>query len=270
MDTTRGTAPAGAGRRTRAPQPGTDVKPRSAADRRDAVADADAQLRDPVAGVGAQLRERRQASGMSLRQFAKTLGVSASFISQLENGKSQPSVATLYMICSALDVTVDELFAEAGAAGATPAPADSGVRTRVPRSEARGVDGALADLNDVRPDYTSPVVGKTGRRRLVLESGVVWEQLSAVRETAVDFMFVRYDVGGSSTLDERLTRHTGIEYGYIISGELEITLQFDTFRVRAGEAISFDSTTPHRLHNVGRVPVEAIWFVHGRNLNHEH
>jgi transcriptional regulator with XRE-family HTH domain/mannose-6-phosphate isomerase-like protein (cupin superfamily) len=269
VDTTSGAATAQGGT-GRAPtsRSEADAKPLFSAGRRDAVADAGAQLRHPVAGVGAQLRERRQAAHMSLRQFAKKLGVSASFISQLENGKSQPSVATLYLICSALDVTVDELFAEAGAAGAT--RQTGAARPQVSPPAAHGVDGALADLNAGTVGSSSPVVSKKGRRRLVLDSGVVWEQLSALRETGVDFMFVRYDVGGSSTLDERLTRHTGIEYGYILSGELEITLQFDSYRVRAGESISFDSTTPHRLHNVGTVPVEAIWFVHGRNINHEH
>jgi quercetin dioxygenase-like cupin family protein len=117
---------------------------------------------------------------------------------------------------------------------------------------------------------SNPVVPPTGRRKLVLDSGVTWEQLSAIRETAVDFMFVRYDVGGSSTVDEQLIRHSGVEYGYLLSGELVVMLGFDTYRVRAGEAISFDSTTPHRLDNVGDVPAEAIWFVHGRSVNHEH
>jgi transcriptional regulator with XRE-family HTH domain/mannose-6-phosphate isomerase-like protein (cupin superfamily) len=258
----------------RGPSPGTDGT-RPARARRQA---ADVELsftpdrREPVAGVGAQLRERRQAAGLSLRQFAKTLGVSASFISQLENGKSQPSVATLYQICSALGVTVDELFAaldtpdprpSASAASAKDVPA------LVSRAHIHGFNGAPAD-DDSTVNVSAPVVGPDRRQKLVLDSGVTWEQLSAIRETAVDFMFVRYDVGGSSVLEEQLIRHSGVEYGYVISGELAVTLGFDVYRVRPGEAISFDSTTPHRLDNVGQVPVEAIWFVHGRNAKHEH
>jgi transcriptional regulator with XRE-family HTH domain len=228
--------------------------------------------REPVAGVGAQLRERRQAAGLSLRQFAKTLGVSASFISQLENGKSQPSVATLYQICSALGVTVDELFAALGTSAAQPSRPTATAKAApapVSRADLRNFYGALAD-DDSTMDASTPVVGLERRQKLVLDSGVTWEQLSAIRETAVDFMFVRYDVGGSSVLDEQMIRHSGVEYGYVISGELAVTLGFDVYRVRAGEAISFDSTTPHRLDNVGEIPVEAIWFVHGRNAKHEH
>ena len=59
--------------------------------------------------IGARLRARRLARGISLRQFARDLEVSASFISQLETGKAQPSVATLFAICAALDIATDDL-----------------------------------------------------------------------------------------------------------------------------------------------------------------
>jgi transcriptional regulator with XRE-family HTH domain len=258
----RSTTGADETRPARARRQSANVKPLLVPDRR-----------EPVAGVGAQLRERRQAAGLSLRQFAKILGVSASFISQLENGKSQPSVATLYQICSALEVTVDEIFAalsSSAAQSSSPAVTTKAAPAPVSRPDHRSFnDAAQADGNRTM-DVGKPVVGPARRQKLVLDSGVTWEQLSAVREAAVDFMFVRYDVGGSSTVDEQLIRHSGIEYGYLISGELMVTLGFDTYRVRAGEAISFDSTTPHRLDNVGKIPAEGIWFVHGRNASHEH
>src|SRR5487761_2216868 len=60
--------------------------------------------------IGARLRARRLSRGISLRQFARDLEVSASFISQLETGKAQPSVATLFAICSAPDIATDDLF----------------------------------------------------------------------------------------------------------------------------------------------------------------
>lgn len=207
--------------------------------------------------LGDQLRKRRQAAGLSLRQFAKNLDVSASFISQLENGKSQPSVATLYSICSALGVTVDELFAGSGdeVEVATSAHPGSVVNAISSRPAAGPTSSPITRADN-------PVITEAGRAKLVLDTGVTWERLSAIRNQPTDFLFVRYDVGGSSTPDERLTRHAGIEYGYVISGELEITLGFDTYQVKAGDAVSFNSQIPHRLRNTGSVPVEAIWFVH--------
>lgn len=209
--------------------------------------------REAIDSVGANLREHRLAAGLSLRQLARDLGVSASLVSQIENGKSQPSVATLYAICSRLDISVDELFSDAGQAASQPEPAVK-----------HSFRGALAKLSEPHETKSTPVVEPAARRRLVLDSGVVWEQLSSGPEPGVDFLLVRYEVGGSSVPDEHLTRHSGIEYGYIISGTLDVSLGFETYRIGPGDSISFDSATPHRLTNNGDVPVEAIWFVHGR------
>jgi transcriptional regulator with XRE-family HTH domain/mannose-6-phosphate isomerase-like protein (cupin superfamily) len=249
---------------------------RGAASRRRPAEDGEVPLppdrREVAMSVGSQLRDRRKEVGLSLRQFARDLGVSPSFISQIENGKSQPSVATLYTICSALDLSIDELFGrtESAAPAEPAAPAPPPVAEPVAPPDTHTFSGALAQLDEIQHGRPAPVVTPSQRRRLVLDSGVTWEQLSSAHEVAIDFLFVRYDVGGSSVPDEKLTRHAGIEYGYIISGTLEIALGFETYQVSAGESISFDSSTPHRLTNRGDVPVEAIWFVHGRNPTHEH
>ena len=60
-------------------------------------------------------------------------------------------------------------------------------------------------------------------------------------------------------MEDRLIRHVGTEYGFILSGTLEVTLGFETYRLTTGDSISFDSSRPHRLANVGDIPVEAIW-----------
>lgn len=227
--------------------------------------------REAAVSVGAQLRDRRLEFGLSLRQFARDLGVSPSFVSQIETGKSQPSVATLYTICSALGLSVDELFGRTAAPESKPvgAPgagsAESAAAVPGGGSGVGSFHGALDRLSKLPTDQETPVVTPAQRRRLVLDSGVTWEQLSAVHGAAVDFLFVRYDVGGSSVPGEKLTRHEGVEYGYVISGTLEVTLGFECYQVRAGESVSFDSSTPHRLTNAGDVPVEAIWFVLGRD-----
>ena len=211
--------------------------------------------------IGARIRERRQARGVSLRQFARDVEVSASFMSQLETGKVQPSVATLYSICTALEISLEDLFdGPEPSARPSPRPVDADGARRPWRS----TEGTSDPSFERTTSSTLSLVHPRERRRIVLDSGVVWESLTATRTDHSDFMFVRYEVGGSSTLDDRLIRHSGTEYGYILTGTLEITLGFDTFRVSAGDAVSFDSSRPHRLVNVGDVPVEAIWM----NLDH--
>ena len=179
-----------------------------------------------------------------------------------------PSVATLFAICSALDITTDELFESEDAAsdpgvefvetisGGTDA-GNNAWRTNASYGNTP-IDASTS--NDVTVSRgSSPVVHPHHRKILVLDSGVTWESLTVARSDKTDFMFVRYDVGGSSTMEGRLIRHVGNEYGFVLSGTLEITLGFETYRLNAGDSISFDSSRPHRLANVGNVPVEAIW-----------
>jgi transcriptional regulator with XRE-family HTH domain len=209
--------------------------------------------------VGARLRARRVAKGISLRQFARDLDVSASFISQLETGKAQPSVATFFSICAALGTSIDEFFDGDTAAEVI---GKSEELTDASNNEWRTVDkvASVSSRNGKHEETGStPVVHPNQRRVLVLDSGVTWESLIATHHEKADFMFVRYDVGGSSTLEGRLIRHVGTEYGFIIKGTLEIALGFEIYVLTAGDSISFDSSRPHRLTNVGDVPVEAIW-----------
>ena len=60
--------------------------------------------------IGVRLREVRGVRGISLRNLAKKVGVSASFISQVEQNKCQPSLDTLRRISEALDVTTAYLL----------------------------------------------------------------------------------------------------------------------------------------------------------------
>jgi transcriptional regulator with XRE-family HTH domain len=60
--------------------------------------------------IGVRLKELRRVRGISLRNLAKKVGVSASFISQVEQNKCQPSLETLRRISQALDVKTGYLL----------------------------------------------------------------------------------------------------------------------------------------------------------------
>jgi len=219
----------------------------------------DQHPRNDAAGsltIGRRLRARREELGVSLRQFARKIDVSASFISQLETGKTRPSAATLYAICSSLNMSIDELFQMEVDQDVGPDVSGEGQSEKDSSSVGRCVNGA----HEAGSACHSPVVRPSHRQRIILDSGVKWERLSSAINAGYDIVLVRYEVGGSSNNDGRLMRHVGTECGYVLRGVLEITLGFEKFRMTAGDAISYDSSTPHRLANVGDEPVEAIWF----------
>ncbi|MFI7014721.1 helix-turn-helix domain-containing protein [Streptomyces sp. NPDC050164] len=204
-----------------------------------------------VPPVGARIRQARLERGTSLRALAREVGVSASLVSQIETGKSQPSVSTLYAITTALGISVESLFDVRESAGATPQAA---LGTVLPALAAFAADPGRR---------IGPLVGAGERETLELDSGVVWERLGRVPGADVDFLLVTYRPGGSSSGSGGLMRHPGTEYGYLTSGELILTLGFDEYTVRPGDAVCFESTTPHRYRNDGEVPAVGVWFVSG-------
>jgi transcriptional regulator with XRE-family HTH domain len=208
-----------------------------------------------VPPVGARIRQARLAKGVSLRALARDVGVSASLVSQIETGKSQPSVSTLYAITTALGISVESLFDAGETAAASPVAAVSPVTAQAP------VLRALAAFAADPGRRIGPVVTPGEREVLELDSGVVWERLGHVPGTDVDFLQVTYRPGGASSGSGGLMRHAGTEYGCLTSGELVLTLGFDDYTLRPGDAVCFESTTPHRYRNDGEEPAVGIWFV---------
>jgi transcriptional regulator with XRE-family HTH domain len=198
------------------------------------------------ADMGDRLRQARLARGLSLRRLAEVVGVSPSLVSQVETGRAKPSVNTLYALASELGISLDSLlFVDAQ----PPVVADP----------VEALNGA-ADV--VLPH--DPVQRAASRSTIRLGSGVVWERLTSESIRNVDFLHVTYEVGGESSPSDAFQRHTGQEWGYVLTGLLTVRIGFDEFILQPGDAISFDSATPHRLFNAGDIPATAVWFTLGR------
>jgi transcriptional regulator with XRE-family HTH domain len=209
--------------------------------------------------VPRRLREERTRRGLSLRELARRLDISPSAISQIETGRARPSVATLWAIVTELDMSLDDLFAHEGRGSRGGNHADAAQGT-APAVTPAGGNGPTAEA----PPTTLPVVTREAREALELSTGVRWERMTASADPDVDFIWVVYDVGGASSPDDSFIRHSGREYGLVMSGQLEVTVGFERSVLGPGDSISFDSTTPHRLRNVGDEPVTGVWVVVGR------
>ena len=159
-----------------------------------------------------------------MRGLAREIGVSASLLSQVENGLAQPSVGTLWALVEALNMSLDGLFA----GDAEHAP-------------------TLVQRADERP-------------ALELSGGVLWERLSAAPDPDADFAFVTYPAGADSGADDPPSSHQGKEYGFVISGTLRIEVGDESLELGPGDSVVFDSDTPHRFRAVGDQPVQAVWL----------
>lgn len=204
--------------------------------------------------IGPALREARTAKGLSLRALAGAVGVSASQLSQIETGKSQASVSTLYELVSHLGLSLDALLQ---------------LGTDVVSGEG-GTDGAGAPTVEPGAAIREQVVqAASDNPVLEMAKGVRWERLAGVPGSDVDMLRVTYQPGAASSIDQTLMRHHGMEYAYLVSGELTLLLEFDQHVIGAGESLAFDSTRPHLYVNKGDEPAVGVWFVAGgRDLAH--
>ena len=217
---------------------------------------------------------------MTVRGLARAVDVSASLISQIETGKSSPSVSTLYAITAALDISIEDVFGSgdvnagkrtvnggtsagervsatmlassalvASRTAAPAAPAAPGP-SAVDQTASSPTTQGLRQLTQKR--RVGPVVPADEREVLHLDSGVTWELLGQLPDTHVDFLRITYAPGGSSSGVGVLMRHSGTEWGHVLSGQLTLTLGFDKYVLNPGDSVSFDSSTPHSYANHGQ------------------
>lgn len=200
---------------------------------------SDGELVATWSDISDRLRQARGAHAMTVRTLASRIGVSPSLISQIETAKVRPSVNTLYALAVELGLSVDELLFGSQLTG----PA--------------GPPGAA--------DHAASVQRAGTRASVALAPGVRWERLTGASETGVDFLQLTYEPGCASVPEGTQHRHTGREWGFVVSGTLRVEVDGEVTVLQAGDSISFSSSVVHRLSNPADGPARAIWFVLGRS-----
>ena len=175
--------------------------------------------------IGDLVAGYRVARNLKVSELARRVGVTPSLISQIERGNSRPSVATLFALAEALDVSVDVFAGRAGSR----APASGGATVPAPVSAERYV------------------VRRNQRRSIAIDGGVEWEMLTPSRRDDVEFLELVYQPHGQS--NEVLYRHPGFEMVLVLEGRFDIHIGFDVHELEAGDSIAFPSSLPHRYVN---------------------
>ncbi len=157
--------------------------------------------------LGARLRHAREASRLTLEDVAQRSGVTKSFLSRVERDMTSPSIASLVGICDAVGLSVGDLFE---------IPQATLVRRRDrPR---------IADLPKAA-DVVDTLITPSGQRHVtVLESTVA--------------------AGGSGGA-VLYTLPSECEVCFVLDGVIEVQVEDETFRLQAGDALTFGAAVPH-------------------------
>lgn len=173
--------------------------------------------------VGRRLREIRRLRRATLRTVAERSGLSESFLSQVERGRSNASIASLRRIADALRVSVSDLFEPNG----PPQP-------RVLR-------------RDDRPALSFGILG----RKLLLTPKPLHNLEVFVGEL---------DPGGS-TGAEPYSHGDSEELFVVLNGTVQLELGGELHELEPGDSIDYRSSIPHRISNVGKELAEVMWII---------
>ncbi|HUO10500.1 MAG TPA: XRE family transcriptional regulator [Phycisphaerae bacterium] len=163
---------------------------------------------DVVLSLGNRLHAMRESRGWTLEELAERTGLSKPYLSRIEAGDRQPSIAALLTVATAFGVSIAALFEQ---------PDDS--------SDCIIVRGGTAPATSANGLSYSPLSSSTKPFNL--------------QPLAITVPATRK---GNETY-----QHDGEEWLYVTAGKLQVTVADNKHILNTGDSAHFDSRLPHRL-----------------------
>ncbi len=186
--------------------------------------------------VGENLRRERVARGLSLGRLSAASGVSRAMLSQVELGKSVPTINVLWRIAKALGLQLSSLIS----------------------------DGSDRSLTVLRANTSKVIASSDGTVTLRA-------LFPADRDQAFEFYELR--LAGRST--ERVDAQPPATQENLVVAEGTLTLSVGATRhqLAVGDAVLFDADRPHEYRNEADMPARAYLLRvvrhHARNGQHD-
>ena len=161
----------------------------------------------------------REQKGLSLRTLAKACGLSITAIHQIEVGEHSPTVSSLQILATALNVPITAFF------------------------ETHHEQTTVFVKHDCRQ-------GSQG-------DGIVMESLGVgLPNQQLEPFFVSIDPGAGNG-QEPIT-HSGEEFVYCVDGEVEYHVNGELYRLEGGDSLLFEASQPHSFFNASKAPATLI------------
>jgi transcriptional regulator with XRE-family HTH domain len=170
--------------------------------------------------VGLKIKSLRESKNLSVEEIAERSGLSVDQINNIENGQNLPSLGPLIKIARALGVRLGTFMDDNDALGP--------VITRADEREQNNSISFSNDAVDARKhmEYHPLAQQKAGRH---MEPFII-------------------DINPEDTPNFQLSAHEGEEFIYVMNGEVEIVYGKDTYSLKEGDSIFYDSIVKHHVH----------------------
>jgi transcriptional regulator with XRE-family HTH domain len=181
--------------------------------------------------LGLQVRVLRKRSDLTIADVAGAAGISVGMLSKIENGQISPSLATLQALAAALNVPISMLFA------ATEEKRDC--------SFVRAGQGVTIERRGTKVGHQYSLLGHALGGALSVEPYLI--TLRAEAEPYIGF------------------QHEGVEFIHMLTGEVIYRHADQSYRLRPGDSLLFDSSAPHGPERLIRKPMTYLSvIIHAR------
>lgn len=171
--------------------------------------------------IGGRIRAARLSKSLILEDLSDKTGLSKSFLSNVENNRTSPSINSMEKIAHALEIPLSVLFMQKS---------------------------------------FSPQIVKAGQRdqtRFGQDERVV-EWISNMPFSNIEMLLLEIPVRKDPAQRAPLHTHRGEECHLVLEGKLRGTYGTQSFTVEAGDSFHWDGSVPHNVDNIGDTPARLI------------
>jgi len=169
-------------------------------------------MEDIAPNVGPRIRAIREQRGFSLRALGERCNLSINAISLIERGENSPTVSSLHMLATALEVKITDFF---------------------------------EDMHENAVVYV-----KHDQRLATRGNGLLMESLGiGLRHQQLEPFVVTVEPGAEDSGES--ISHPGQEFVWCLEGTLLYQIGEQTYFLEVGDSLLFEATQPHYFRNVG-------------------
>lgn len=180
--------------------------------------------------LGERIKKQRDKLNLGLSELSKRVGVSASALSQIENGKAFPSIITLKSIADNLHTTVGDLIGE----------------------------------NDMLSEM--PLVKKENRKFVKKNESGTEVFLLSHHDNSKQMETFLIDMPVNSNTEDITLEHHGQEFIYLIRGKILIRLGEKEYILNSCDSFYYNSNIKHNIVNINDEMSSFVWVMTPPNI----
>lgn len=170
--------------------------------------------------IGSKIKSIRETKNLSLEEIAESSGLTTEQIISIESDENLPSLGPLIKIARALGVRLGTFLDDSDALGPV-----------VCRAADRERDSSISFSN-----------GATDARKHMEYHPLAQQKAGRHMEPFI------IDIAPNDNPDYKLSAHEGEEFIYVMEGNVELVYGKETYTLKEGDSIFYDSIVKHHIH----------------------